>query len=328
MTTSDSINELASALAKAQGEMGGAAKDSANPFYKSRYASLDSVWDACRGPLAKYEIAVVQSPSCDGTKVSIDTLLIHRSGQWMRGTLSVTAADDSPQAVGSAVTYGRRYALQAFGTAREGKQSSSFNYAGGTADDLRGQDASAFFGLADMLRDTERQIHTRPVGANFIGDVVLMPNAAANLVQWLLAQIGDIQLIAGSSLYRERVGDVIASPLLALCSRFDAPGSAALSSDAFVTPPVEILRDGRLVTLTPSLYGSRKTGIAHVPTRFDALLVKTTRWPSPLMLAEYSPPGSAARPSLSTEASTVLPVRRSWTKTWVARYAGLDTRSG
>ena len=114
MTTSDSINELASALAKAQGEMGGAVKDSANPFFKSKYASLDSVWDACRGPLAKYEIAVVQSPSCDGTKVSIDTLLIHRSGQWMRGTLSVTAADDSPQAVGSAVTYGRRYALQAF----------------------------------------------------------------------------------------------------------------------------------------------------------------------------------------------------------------------
>jgi PmbA protein len=158
------------------------------------------------------------------------------------------------------------YAMQAFGTAREGTQSSSFNHAGGTADDLRGQDASALFGLGDMLRDTERQVHTRPVGAKFIGDVVLMPNAAANLVQWLLAQIGDIQLIAGSSLYRERVGDVIASPLLALRSRFDAPGIAALSSDAFVTPPVEILRDGRLVTLTPSLYGSRKTGLAHVPT--------------------------------------------------------------
>jgi hypothetical protein len=114
MTTSDQIDQLAAALSRAQGEMGGASKQSENPFFHSRYADLASVWDACRAPLAKYEIAVVQSPSTEGAKVSIDTLLIHRSGQWMRGTLSVTAADDSPQAVGSAVTYGRRYALQAF----------------------------------------------------------------------------------------------------------------------------------------------------------------------------------------------------------------------
>ena len=158
------------------------------------------------------------------------------------------------------------YALQAFGTARDGTQSSSFNHAGGTTDDLRGHDAAAFFGLGEMLRDTERQIYTQPVGANFVGDVVLMPNAAADLVEWLLEQIGDMQLIAGSSLYRDQVGQAIASPLLSLRSRFDAPGVAALSSDGFVTPPIEILRDGRLVTLIPSLYGSRKTKLPHVPT--------------------------------------------------------------
>jgi hypothetical protein len=114
MTTSDSINELAAALSKAQGEMGDALKASENATFSSRYADLASVWEACRGPLAKHEIAVVQSPSTEGAKVSIDTLLIHRSGQWMRGSLSVTAVDDSPQAVGSAVTYCRRYALQSF----------------------------------------------------------------------------------------------------------------------------------------------------------------------------------------------------------------------
>jgi ERF superfamily len=114
MQTSETINEIATALSKAQGEMGGAVKDSANPFFKSKYADLASVWDACRGPLAKHGLAIVQSPSADGLRVSVDTLLTHTSGQWMRGTVSVNAKEDSPQAVGSAITYLRRYALQSF----------------------------------------------------------------------------------------------------------------------------------------------------------------------------------------------------------------------
>lgn len=114
MTTSDQINEIAGALAKAQAEMGGAVKDSANPFFKSKYADLSSVWDACRGPLTKHGLAIVQSPSAAGAVVSVDTLLIHSSGQWMRGAASATAKDDSPQSVGSAITYLRRYALQSF----------------------------------------------------------------------------------------------------------------------------------------------------------------------------------------------------------------------
>lgn len=114
MTTSDQINEIATALAKAQGEMGGAVKDSANPFFKSKYADLASVRDAVREPFAKHGLSVVQSPSVDGTRVSVDTLLMHASGQWIRGTVSATAKEDAPQAVGSTITYLRRYSLQSF----------------------------------------------------------------------------------------------------------------------------------------------------------------------------------------------------------------------
>jgi hypothetical protein len=114
MITSESIDQMATALAHAQGEMENAGKSAANPFFKSKYADLASVWDACRGPLTKYEIAVVQSPSAAGAVVSLETLLVHRSGQWLRGTITVTAKDDSPQSVGSAITYLRRYALQSF----------------------------------------------------------------------------------------------------------------------------------------------------------------------------------------------------------------------
>lgn len=114
MTHSEQIDEIAAALAKAQGQIEGAKKDAANPFFKSKYADLASVWDACRTALAVNGLAVIQSPSADGMRVSVDTLLAHGSGQWMRGTVSVTAKEDTPQAIGSAITYLRRYALQSF----------------------------------------------------------------------------------------------------------------------------------------------------------------------------------------------------------------------
>jgi PmbA protein len=157
------------------------------------------------------------------------------------------------------------YAMSVFGTAREGGRSSSFAYTDGTAHDLGGAHASELFGIGRMLRDTERQIDTRPIDAKFVGDVVLAPNAVQDLLSWLHNQIGDVQLIAGSSLYRDKVGERIASPLLTLSSRFDAPGVAAISADAFATPPLQVLREGVLATLAPSLYASRRTGLPHVP---------------------------------------------------------------
>jgi hypothetical protein len=119
MTTSEQIGELAHALAQAQAEMEGAVKDAANPFFKSKYADLASVRAACVPFLSKHGLAVVQSPSISltaefGAGVTVETRLIHASGQWMAGTLSCQVKDASPQSVGSAITYLRRYALQSF----------------------------------------------------------------------------------------------------------------------------------------------------------------------------------------------------------------------
>ena len=161
------------------------------------------------------------------------------------------------------------YSMGAFGTARDGAKSSSFNYTGGDTEDLSRLPAPEYFGIGQMLRDTERMIETKPAGGKFVGDVVLTPNAVASLLGWLQGQLSDMQLISGSSLYRESVGQAIASPLLTLRSRFNAPGVAAVSSDGFVTPDVTIVDKGRLMSLTPSLYGSRKTGLKHVPVASD-----------------------------------------------------------
>jgi hypothetical protein len=114
MQTSETINELAAALAKAQGEITGALKDSSNPFFKSKYADLASCWDACRSALSKNGLAVTQFPmTTEQHHTYLVTSLLHTSGQWMRSSLEVTPKDDSPQAMGSALTYARRYALTA-----------------------------------------------------------------------------------------------------------------------------------------------------------------------------------------------------------------------
>jgi hypothetical protein len=111
MQTSEQINELAAALSKAQGEITGALKDSANPFFKSKYSDLASCWDACRLALSKNGLAVTQFPTTEGTGICLVTTLLHSSGQWMRANLLMHPKDDSPQAFGSAITYARRYAL-------------------------------------------------------------------------------------------------------------------------------------------------------------------------------------------------------------------------
>lgn len=161
----------------------------------------------------------------------------------------------------------------AFGLAREGTQASSFNYAGGSCDDLGGGDGGASFidrfGIDTMMRGLARQVHTRQLGQPFVGTVVLTPRAVTDLLGWLLGQLSDQALIDGSSVYRHAFGQAVASPLLTLASRFDAPGTAPFSTDAFVLQPVQLLSSGKLNCLTPSLYGSRKTGVPHVPVAAD-----------------------------------------------------------
>lgn len=113
MEMSSEIKDMAGAMAAAQAEITTASKDRLNPHFKQSYATLASVWEACRVALTKNGISVVQSPTANGAQLTLTTVLMHKSGQWFRDTLSLTARDASPQSVGSAITYARRYALAA-----------------------------------------------------------------------------------------------------------------------------------------------------------------------------------------------------------------------
>lgn len=111
-TMSATIGKLAEALSKAQSEMEGATKDSNNPFYHSTYADLTSVWDACRKPLTKHGLAVVQTMG-GGGDVTVITTLCHTSGEWIKGSLTMRPVKSDPQGIGSCITYARRYSLAA-----------------------------------------------------------------------------------------------------------------------------------------------------------------------------------------------------------------------
>ena len=114
MNKSEQINELAAALAKAQGQMAGAKKDSDNPFFKSKYADLASVVEAIRGPFAEHGLSYIQAPiPTEGDWVQVETILLHASGQWITSIVDVPVSKGDAQGYGSALTYARRYGLSA-----------------------------------------------------------------------------------------------------------------------------------------------------------------------------------------------------------------------
>lgn len=120
MRTSEQINEIAAALAKAQGEMAPAVKDSTNPAFRSKYADLAANVEAARKPLAQNGLAVLQEATLRSTEdgaqraVAVLTRIVHSSGQWIEfDPLSVPCAKPDAHGVDSATTYARRYALGA-----------------------------------------------------------------------------------------------------------------------------------------------------------------------------------------------------------------------
>ncbi len=110
---SPQLGEFFAAVAKAQGEIEGAKKDSTNPHFKSSYADLASARDAVQEPLSKNGLALIQWPRTVEGGVEIETWLGHASGQFMSGTLWMPCGKMDAHGVGSAITYGRRYALMA-----------------------------------------------------------------------------------------------------------------------------------------------------------------------------------------------------------------------
>lgn len=113
MNKSEEVGLLATALSLAQGEIENAAKKSENPHFRSKYADLAEILNTVRPVFSKNGLSVTQFPSYNDGIVSVETILLHKSGQWLSGTISAPVSKQDAQGVGSATTYCRRYSLAA-----------------------------------------------------------------------------------------------------------------------------------------------------------------------------------------------------------------------
>jgi hypothetical protein len=112
MNRSESIAQLAQAMSLAQAKFHAAVKGSKNPFFNSKYADLNSIIAACRPALSQHDLSFVQIPSFTEGRVNIETVLMHKSGEWISGELSLRPGKDDAQSLGSCISYNRRYSLQ------------------------------------------------------------------------------------------------------------------------------------------------------------------------------------------------------------------------
>jgi hypothetical protein len=110
MEKSETIGKLTLALSKVQAQLRPAKENSKNPFFKSNYADLGSVWDSVRQLLSENELSIIQMPTDVG---GLTTMLSHSSGEYLSSTMYIPSKEDA-HGVGSAISYARRYALASF----------------------------------------------------------------------------------------------------------------------------------------------------------------------------------------------------------------------
>ncbi len=114
MNKSETLKAFSDAFAKFQGEVKNPPKSANNPFFKSKYTTLDVLIDTAKPILQKNGLSYFQSCSGDGASIMVTTLLMHSSGEWVESDpLTLKADKPTAQGAGSAITYARRYALAA-----------------------------------------------------------------------------------------------------------------------------------------------------------------------------------------------------------------------
>lgn len=161
MNKSDTITTIAPALLAAQKAIKAALKDSTNPHFKSKYADLSSVIDAVKNALNEQGITFLQGVQHADNGVAVETMLLHKSGEWISSTLDVPASKQDAQGYGSAITYGRRYGLQSMcgvpaedddGNAATASAPKPLSVAAQVWEKLEDEEKKFLQGIADQVR--------------------------------------------------------------------------------------------------------------------------------------------------------------------------------
>lgn len=185
MKHSESIAKLAPALVAAQAELRAIGKDSVNPHFKNRYASLDAIIEDVRPTLAKHGLAIVQgatTPESDANSrvvgFTVETMLVHTSGEWMSSGIPMPLAKPDPQGAGGALTYGRRYSLGALLCLAteddDDGNAASVNKRSGAARERGGPATAGTAGERTGAESTKAPV-TTPARAAFVDQTKVMP---------------------------------------------------------------------------------------------------------------------------------------------------------
>lgn len=180
--TSSEVNEIAAALAKAQGEMPNAVQNKINPHFRSKYADWASIRDAAEPSLSKHGISYTQISyivcGSEGIPLFIvwRTMLIHTSGQWIASEYPIPYTPDKPQIAGSNTTYACRI---------------TFSRAAGIASE----------------EDDDANAAQQPSGNNKAADIRMSEDHSADVCQAMLEQIEELDTIEGVDDYaKEHAG--------------------------------------------------------------------------------------------------------------------------
>lgn len=176
------------ALAAAQMEMGRALKDSANPAFRSKYADLASVMDACMTALNKHGICVLQPTGEDEAGRYVKTILAHTSGETVECRVPLIVGKNDMQGYGSAVTYARRYGLMSMaGIAPEDDDGNAAAKAAPEEKPAKRNDAPTtqaiisaidYLNEADALPDLQARWNNLPTAVKAVADVLAAKEAA------------------------------------------------------------------------------------------------------------------------------------------------------
>tara|TARA_X000001036_G_scaffold213820_1_gene200361 strand:- start:1974 stop:3260 length:1287 start_codon:yes stop_codon:yes gene_type:complete len=169
------------------------------------------------------------------------------------------------------------YGFSAMFTAKDGSNTSSFNYTGVNRLKLDNDFKNQGY-ISDLMRQSEEQIKSFPIKNKFVGQVIVTPHCLPDFVSFIDSSISDSSLISGTSIYKNKIGDKITSDIFSLSSnpiddRIDS--GYFLTGDTYKAKNTDIVKKGVLNTHLLSLYGAKKTGGKRVSNQGGCYIVNT-----------------------------------------------------
>jgi PmbA protein len=247
--------------------------------------AVESLWEVTGGsqPDPANDIAPAQpalafddgpdSPDVDRMYRRLDELLDHSRSQYPTLTIRQSHVDFTNETSwllnSNGVDYTARrgrYGAVAMFSAKEGERVSSFNYSSVVRYDLD-QPLAACGTFDALLRQSTQQVNTRKVPGKFTGDLIITPDCLGSFLGFLLERLSDGPMIAGTSLYQNRIDARVAAHGITLRSMpRDLPGGYCVTGDGFEAQNRTVLDDGMLRSYLLSQYGARKTGLDRADT--------------------------------------------------------------